>query len=715
MHAEDAAWNQALASWFFREDFAGRPAFLCVDEETLDSIGRDSGITDGDALDSLTCAVQPRVRNSSPLESWIHDSSGWRRSGFVGPPPFLSVLAITVLAATMLGDLNDRSYYARLNDLLGLPGRGMPRYFDSDIQQLWMCLKEWLNDVQHGALGVATATNQLSAFPNVGWALSQTVLRPSDRAKLPFLFSALGVHPGQRVEGQLLLTGLRRSGLASQAMSRRLVDVLDDPALTDRLAATLASELARWDGTLRDEVGRRAAQLLLTFHERSRAFEVAIRTPSDLAHLGVSLGGGAPVPLGEPADLQLLPVPVTASLLNGTSLSAELVGPGVGDRSASYAHKAVRLVMPRVDLHLLTPNDGLARWVDVRPAELHRRHIVLVRAEIAQAAVEVMGSLSQTAPRAISIRCPAGWVCYQFEPVRTRAVDGTLAVLSPRGAKVSTLDGGLPISARSHLFLSAGPPDVLLDLTDSDATPAVDGKPVPDINPPGRLRLADRGLTSGTHQIDVGGTHLTLRLVDEHAVNPANCSLAVALRAETSPAGRPWTIPAWAGAQASDANHHQPIDVLVQGASLELSERARLQPGLDDVPRAQARVGGRHYALDAGRTAARIFPSVPAWLLSLEPQPVPHMVDLSSCAAELPFNPTWFLRITQNRATVVRACAPQPILQSSDRETIAATNEWDHVLPWLANATAIPEQSAAWTMWLDSVCATNRPADGDPA
>lgn len=715
MSAADAAWNLALAGWFFREEFAGRRAFLCVDEETLDSIGRDSGITDGDALDSLTRAVQPRVRNSSPLESWIHDSSGWRRSGFVGPPPFLSVLAITVLAATMLGDPNDRSYYPRLNDLLGLPGRGMPRYFDSDIQQLWTCLNEWLDDVQHGALGVATATNELSAFPNVGWALSQTVLRPSDRARLPFLFGALGVYPGQRVDGHLLVTGLRRSGLASQGMSRRLADVLDDPTLTDSLAATLASELAGWDGTLRDEVGRRAAQLLLTFHQRSRAFGVAIRTPSDLVHLGLSLGGGAPVPLGEAADLQPLPVPVTASLLNGTSLSAELVEFGVGDRSASNAPKAIRLVMPRVDLHLLTPNDGLARWVDVRSAELHRRHIVLVRAEIAQAAVDVMGSLSQTAPRATSIPCPAGWVYYQFEPVRTRAVDGKLAVLSPRGTEVSTLDGGLPISARSRLFLSAGPPDVLLDLTDSDATPAVDGKPVPDINRLGRLRLADRGLTAGTHRIDVGGTHLTLRLVDEHAVGPANCSLAVALRAETSPAGRPWTIPAWAGAQVSDADHDQPIDVLVRGASLELSERARLQPGLDEIPRAQARVGGRHYALGAGRMAVRLFPSVPAWLLALQPQPVPHVVDLSSCAAELPFNPTWFLRITQNRATVVRACAPQSVRQPSDRETLAATNEWDHVLPWLVNATAIQGQSAAWTRWLDSVVATNRPAGGDLA
>src|SRR5664279_1139837 len=101
MIAEDAAWNAALAGWFFPEDFAGRPVFLCVDEETLATVGRESGIAPDNALDSLTHAVRAGVRAHAPLESWIAASSAWRRSGFVGPPPFLSVLAVTVLAATM--------------------------------------------------------------------------------------------------------------------------------------------------------------------------------------------------------------------------------------------------------------------------------------------------------------------------------------------------------------------------------------------------------------------------------------------------------------------------------------------------------------------------------------------------------------------------------------------------------------------------------------
>ena len=306
MVTEDAWWNAALAGRFFREEFANRPVFLCVDEETLVAMSRDAGLADGDAAQSLARAVQRRVRAGAPLDAWTHDALLWRQSGFLGPPPFLSVLAVTVLVATTRGTRNDRAYYTRLNDLLGVAGRGMPRYFDSDIQQLWLCLNEWLTDVEHGGRGLPTATNLTSAFPNVGWALSQTVLRPSDRAKLPLLFITLGLYPGQQVDGHLLVAGLRRSGLASHGLSRRLTQVLDDATLADSLAATLASELAASDGTLRDEAGRRALALLLTYHQRSRAFGVAVRTPTDLSHLAVQLSNATPVEMGDTGGLQVL-------------------------------------------------------------------------------------------------------------------------------------------------------------------------------------------------------------------------------------------------------------------------------------------------------------------------------------------------------------------------------------------------------------------------
>jgi hypothetical protein len=708
--AGDAAWNAALAGWFFRGEFAGRPVFLCVDEETLEVVGRESGIAASYALRSLTAAVQPRVRCTAPLDSWVRDAAMWRRSGFTGPPPFVSVLAVTVLAATLAGRPNDRSYYPQLNELLGLPGHGMPRYFDSDVQQLWSCLNEWLDDVQHGMLGIATATNEFSAFTNVGWALSQTVLRPSDRAKLPFLFTALGVYPGQQVDGHVLLTGLRHSAMAGRGTSRRLTQVLDNPALTGRLAEALASELARWDGTLRDESGRRAAELLLTFHERSRTFGVAVRAPADLARLGLRLGTSPPVTLGEPGELQLLPIAVTASLLDGASLPAEPVDQDAEGCGEGGDRKPIRLIMPHTDVHLLAPNDGLARWADVRTAEIHRRHLVLVRADIERASVVLMSSLGKGPPHKTSILCPSGWVCYQFVPVRTGQVSGPLALLSPRGGQVSTLDGGLPISARSRLYLSAGPPDLLLDL----ATPAaltIDGQAVSDVSTSGRFRLADRGLAAGEHRVHAGGTRLTVRLVDEYATGPADCSLAIRLRAETSPAGQPRMVPAWTGVLDSTAGSISPADAVVRGACVELPQsRQDYRPG--GIYRPQARAGGRHYALSSDRVAVRVFPSAPVWLLRLRPQPVPHMTDLSQCGAALPFAPVWFLRIARDQVSVVRGCAP-PSGQQPEADAIpTASNEWQEIMPCLRTAVAPPGQSAEWAAWLYAVDHARRPGEG---
>jgi hypothetical protein len=131
---DERDWNRALRSWFFRRDFADRPAYLAVDEETLAAIARESGFEVVDATKSLSRVVQYRVSDRAPLGWWVREAARWRGVGSESDPPFLSVLAIAVLAATIVDEVNDRSYYRRLNGLLGLPGHMMPRDFDSDIE-----------------------------------------------------------------------------------------------------------------------------------------------------------------------------------------------------------------------------------------------------------------------------------------------------------------------------------------------------------------------------------------------------------------------------------------------------------------------------------------------------------------------------------------------------------------------------------------------------
>jgi hypothetical protein len=709
----EAEWNAALAARFYREEFTDRPVFLCVDEETLAAVAREeesaqerlpgdhavNDATQDSAAEALVRAVRSRVRIREPLSAWTQDSVTWRRSGYRGPPPFLSVLAVTVLAATRVSTRNDRGYYVRLNDMLGLSGPGMPRDFDSDIQQLWLCLNDWLTRVEHGRRGLPTATNLASGYPNVGWALSQTVLRPADRSRLPLLFSALGLSPGQHVEGQLLVQGLRRWGLAGHGLSRRLTQVQSDPTLTDHLAAALATELAAWDGTLRDESGRRYLQLLLTYHQRSRAFGVAVRTPPDLARHSIRVASNADIALGEAGELQPVPVPVTAELLDGATLPSQLVVSGpLGAKNTTE----LRLIMTRSDVRMMVPNDGLARWVEIRPAERYRRHLVVVRSELAELAITIMASLAQDPPRRTSVPCPGGWVGYEYEPVRSAAVEGPLSMLSPRAGEIAALEGGLAISARSRLYLTAGPPDVLFDLSLGTGVLQVGGHIVNTAERSGRLRLDGRGLAEGTHEVNVGGAHLSLRLVDEYAVGPTSCSLATLLRTGTSALGQPWTAPV---PRPTDSDYPRfAANIVVQGASVELSGDATKLAQVVTGHGAEARAGGEHYALGDGQVAARLFPRPPAWLLELKPRPVPHMVDLSASAAGLPFVPRWFLRIAQSRATVVPAPLPghrDPVFQTTKYE-----NAWGQVVTWLSAASVRPTEADGWSQWLASATAS---------
>src|SRR5260370_236197 len=117
-------------------------------------------------------------------------------------------------------------------------------------------------------------------------------------------------------------------------------------------------------------------------------------------------------------------------------------------------------------LHLLCRDDRLARWVEVPSALLHRPHLVLVRSALATAAVDIMTRLGSDPQVIRRIHCPAGWTAYRFTPSMLQVIDGPLGALSPRGNELSALEGGLPMIKRRRLYLTAGPPGLVLDLGD---------------------------------------------------------------------------------------------------------------------------------------------------------------------------------------------------------------------------------------------------------
>ena len=698
MAADARAWNRALRSWFFRPDLAGRPAYLAVDEETLSAIARECDLDVADATASLSDAVRYRVSSHAPLRWWVNEAVRWRSAGSESDPPFLTVLAITVLAATIVDQVNDRSYYRRLNGLLGLPGNIMPRDFDSDIQQLWTNLNEWLTDVCHGQLGMATASN-VGGLANVGWAESQALLRPTDRAKLPLFFTALGVQPGQLVDGDLLVRRLR-SWSVGHVFSRRLAAVLQDARLSELLAAALHSELAHWDGTLRDEVGRVVLKLLLALHERSGQLQVAVQVPEQLAGTSWQLGSPeTPIRLGFGGELQLVSISVTSQLLDGLPLHAEFDGsavPGSGAQ-AKAPLPALTLVMPRRDVHLLCPDDRLARWVEVPAALLHRPHLVLARAEIAAAAIDAIKRLGGDAQPVRRIHSPTGWATYRFTPVRPQVIDGPLAVLSPRGNELSALDGGLPLSKRRRIYLTSGAPDLVLDLQEPFGLVTVDNtEAIPDSA--GCLRLAGLGLSLGRHSVSVGGVHYHLILVDEFADRPRDTTFSFAFDLLRNDGRVVGTVPAGVTAAA----RHGPSDVTVSGAAIRNSPTAAAFAPLPRPPRSRA--GGQHFVLGRpGQVAAiRVYP--PRWFRSLPVNLAPHLVDAAPALKEVPFPPAWLLRVSQG-GIAVSAIHAGLEAHSGQPDNEIASNLWSDVLPYIADAVPDADDVAAWSAWKQAALA----------
>jgi hypothetical protein len=693
---DERAWNHALRCWFFRPEVAGRPVYFAVDEETLTAIAVESGFDVPDATESLSRVVQYRVSPREPLGWWVRDAVRWRRAGSTGDPPFLSVLAITVLAATTVDDVNDRRYYRRLNTSLGLSGNSMPRDFDSDIQQLWTYLNEWLTEARHGELGKATASN-VRGPANVGWAQSQTLLRSTDRAKLPLFFSDIGAHPRQLVDGKLLVRRLESWSSGGHALSRRLGAVMQDARLSELLADALHAELAHWDGTLRDEVGRVALRLLLAFHERSGQLQAAVQVPEQLA--GTTWDSpvlATPVALGNAEELQLLSVPITSEILDGIPLYAQ---PGGSGTEAGRHSQELTLVMPCRDVHLLCPDDRLARWVEVPSALLRRPHLVLVRSAFAAAAVDTMTALTGDPQVAQRIYCPPGWAAYRFTPSRIQVIDGPLSALCPRGNELSTLEGGLPISKRRRHYLTMGPPDLLLDLREFAVSVTVDGNEA-DTDAFGRLRLADLGLSPGEHSVSAGGVRYQLGLADEYADGPRENKLSFAfvvddygVNAHTVPAG-----PAVAAA------HSGLGDVTLSGASLHIDVAATSLAPLPQPVR--SRTGGRHFALGRPGQVAEVHPRAPRWLESLPVRLAPHLVDAAPALRIVPFPVAWLLRVSQGGITVSAIEAGEHLSNDHPTSEISA-RLWASVLPYIANAVPDSSRVTRWSAWKQAALTHN--------
>ena len=503
------AWNAALGSFFFNRNFAARPAYLQVDSDTLPRVAPGAGVDPHEAEASFIQAVRSQLTpgGRNPFADLLRGIDDWRTQIRDHPatPPFLGLLGICVLAASkMCADparrVRSSNYYVQLNELLGLRPQGMPGHFGR-VTDLWEQLNWWLDEVNGGALGLATARTH-RFFINVGYPISQCLLREVDRHKLPDFFRWEGLAPGEVVDGEELIPRLSMWATRTTCtLSRRGRSVFrnGDVALIRQAADVVAAELALWDGGSTDTEGRRYATIELRVEVRragrNLVCELYPRAPEGFPE-GKYQGGPQPLDLtrlpGMPWFEPLPSAMLEDALANGVVLQA-------GGYVLQYRQCGV---IP------LGEHAELGGWVSCGRVCLGESHLVLCdvrhRAEVEDLLERCAEPGWMEAPRPEGL--PSAWVCLRNVRIVTppKKWRETLDCLAPRLRVGIQLVGGLKLER--DVWLKGGEPDAIVTTPqDQPVAVRIDGQAVKTLGSgTGIVRLKELGLGQGEHEVVAG-------------------------------------------------------------------------------------------------------------------------------------------------------------------------------------------------------------------
>jgi hypothetical protein len=199
------SWNNALADVMYEPHSAGLPAYLDVEDPTLERAAAMAG-AEGSPRQALIDAVRetlnPPTHSAGIFGGHIRRLKKWNiNSG--EPPPVVTLLALLSLAAEDMRQSDHfaaNNYYDRLMPLLGVDSPDDKRRVINSYRRvsfdLWESLNGWLEDL-HGDRGLPTAYAYSHA--HVGRPLSQALIRAADRDKLGEFFGELGLEPRSRL------------------------------------------------------------------------------------------------------------------------------------------------------------------------------------------------------------------------------------------------------------------------------------------------------------------------------------------------------------------------------------------------------------------------------------------------------------------------------------------------------------------------------------
>jgi hypothetical protein len=180
-------WNHAILSYFVEGVQRGSGVFLSIDEDVIQLIGREFGLTREQSLRSFRFAVLQCVFEGERAKLYRVSGRNSRNE-----PNGIAFLAAMVLAASYMAleeGTSQSNYFKRLREVLALPqDERRPRPLDMDTgdeEVLWQEWALWLQEV--GLL--PTAYEGVGSMRYINYPISQALLRRTDKDRLRELFA----------------------------------------------------------------------------------------------------------------------------------------------------------------------------------------------------------------------------------------------------------------------------------------------------------------------------------------------------------------------------------------------------------------------------------------------------------------------------------------------------------------------------------------------
>lgn len=472
-----------------------------------------------DATESLRLAVMSELRQTDKIGvlDWVRRRiESWSTNPQDDPPPCLPLLALTVVAGSRMrndGEFSSKAYYPRLADLMSpepndLRVGGLIKHFE-DVAAMWQLLDSWTCEHQD-ALGPSTI-NTHRVFKWIGYPLSQTVLKISDRERLADFFEHIHLDARSAPSAGELLRLLRYWLDRPRGLSKSFLRLVDQDAsnpLLTGLLLKLASEERSVVSTPRSRI-RLSLRICIDLEEWAASWVIPLH--NDLDDDDLRPDNGAAFSIARPTY-------GSTYELSGGAI-AEV--PRLIDRAFRAIGNRAVLTKDVQDVWILRIDPISGKWQSVDSMEPGLDHLLMVRASESAAVTQLLDKSAAPGYRRLRNQLVPGWVLFadvllsdQIEPT-AGSDDGLTHIFKPDIGPSPRLVNGLPLKTDvgGRHYLQGGEPDLLIPPGDSERYVRVELDGVPQ-EPPLKANGAPLPLrylgpmSEGKHAVQVDGLTL---------------------------------------------------------------------------------------------------------------------------------------------------------------------------------------------------------------